>query len=56
MQPRVHHGDFKAPLAASLASTLRPTLYKVDSSKFRFLILNKFKKCLNKNCLQPTST
>ena len=26
LQPKVHHGDFKATLAASLASELRPTL------------------------------
>lgn len=26
LQPKVHHGDFKAPLAASFASRLRPTL------------------------------
>lgn len=27
-QPKVHHGDFKATLAESFASDVRPTLHK----------------------------
>lgn len=30
VQPKVHHGDFSATLAASLASELRPTLHIIN--------------------------